>query len=503
MGLFDRFTRRTRTAEPTTAVATPELAIAADSNALDITQTFNDKGITFTGSLTGYNYDGILRDKQRNINTLYELADYWVDADPLFRGSIREVYVPFSMLENWRLIGGTEQTRQKYKEYFDRIGLDDKLESMFYQAYLNANVYISVQPDGDIVTLPPHLCRIGNVRMNRRPVVEFNCRSVRDDLRRMGQKAYKKFIEDDDLDKRLSGFPPEVAAGLKQGVDWVQLNPATTFVWQDIHPDWQRYAIPMVAACLRPFAKKSLISNWEDSLLNLAARGFVHVTYGSPEHQVIPDAKALTRIGNTFAKAMTASGNAALAVTNNFAKAEVIQPQSDKLFDSDKYASVNSEILSACGISGVVVSGLDNAATFGSSQISTKMVAMRIEETKRRMADLINDIINVGLNGTKNGLPRSNSNKLPTFIFPVTDLTNNTSFQDKCFELWKEGVLSYETMLTAKGFDYEEERERKEAETKENVQTMIFVKPGEIPGGEEQTSDSTDSDGDGTVGRPT
>lgn len=53
--------------------------------------TYNDKTITYSGDLASYDYDAILRDKQRNINSLYELADYYVDADPIFRGIINGV----------------------------------------------------------------------------------------------------------------------------------------------------------------------------------------------------------------------------------------------------------------------------------------------------------------------------------------------------------------------------------------------------------------------------
>ena len=498
MGFMDWLTRgrQTPAAAATADRAVPEIAVASDISQLDITQTFSDKNITFTGDLAGYNYRNLLRNKQDNINAFYQLADYWADADPLFRGAIREVYVPFSLIDDFRLTGGTEQTRQKYMDYFRRIGMWDKLESFFLQYYLYANLYISVQPDGDIISLPPHLCRIGNIRVNKQPIVEFNCRTLQVDLKRMGSKAYKKFIEDEDLEKRLSGYPPEVALGLKQNREWVQLNPRTTFVLQDAHPDWQRYAIPMVAACLMAFAKKELISNWEDSMLNLAARAFVHVTYGSPNEQVIPDVKALNKVQATFAQAMTASSKVALAVTNNFVDAKVVQPESDHLFEHDKYAGVNADILSAAGISGIVVSGQDNAASFGSSQVSTKMVALRIQEAKRRMAQMINEIIAVGLNGTKNGLPRSTPGKLPEFGFPPTDLTNNKSFQDKCLELWKEGVLSYETMITAHGFDFAEEKERKAKELAAHLDE-VFAKPGEKP------EDPDGGEGGGQVGRPT
>ena len=132
------------------------------------------------------------------------------------------------------------------------------------------------------------------------------------------------------------------------------------------------------------------------------------------------------------------------------------------------------------------------------------MVALRIQEAKRRMAQMLNEIMAVGLNGTKNGLPRSAASKMPKFGFPVTDLTNNKSFQDKCYELWKDGVLSYATMLDAHGFNYEEEKERKEQETKEEVQTKVFVKPGVDPDATEsnQTSGNTDTTEEKQIGRP-
>ena len=55
-----------------------------------------------SGDLASYDYDNILRDKQRNINSLYELSDYFVDADPIFRGIIKGVYTPFALADDWR-----------------------------------------------------------------------------------------------------------------------------------------------------------------------------------------------------------------------------------------------------------------------------------------------------------------------------------------------------------------------------------------------------------------
>lgn len=42
------------------------------SDGAEIITTFNDKNITFSGDVTGYDYTAILRDKQANVTGLYE-----------------------------------------------------------------------------------------------------------------------------------------------------------------------------------------------------------------------------------------------------------------------------------------------------------------------------------------------------------------------------------------------------------------------------------------------
>ena len=219
--------------------------------------TYNDKTITYSGDLASYDYDAILRDKQRNINSLYELADYYVDADPIFRGIIKGVYVPFSLSDDYRLVGANEQTKAKYLAYYDRIHLKDRMRSIFYQYYKYGNVFCYLMEDGNIITLPVHLVRIANVMIGGEPVLEFNCKSVRDDMRQQGVKAQKDFLEDEDLKVRLEGFPKEVSDAINKGSDWVQMNPEKTFVMQGLKEDWMRYAVPMVATCLAAFRRKA------------------------------------------------------------------------------------------------------------------------------------------------------------------------------------------------------------------------------------------------------
>lgn len=87
--------------------------------------------------------------------------------------------------------------------------------------------------DGSLITLPIHLIRIANVMVGGEPIVEFNCKTITNDLKQQGIVAKKDFVDDEKLEVRLEGFPPEVADAVKKGQEWVQLNPENTFMLQD------------------------------------------------------------------------------------------------------------------------------------------------------------------------------------------------------------------------------------------------------------------------------
>ena len=415
-----------------------------------------------------------------------------MDADPIYRGIIKEVYAPFSTSDKYRLIGANEKVKQKYYDYYERIHLEDLMRSIFYQYWKYGNVYVYLKDDGTIETLPVHLVRISNVMVNGEPVIEFNCQSVIMDFQRTMGSIERDYIEDQELEIRLKGFPKEVADGVRMGVQWVQLNPANTFVLQDIKEDWLRYAVPMVAACLRAFAKKALISNWEDALLNLGARSFVHTTYGDPDNKVLPTVEALTAVQSLFRQAMTGS---ALAVTNNWCKATVIQPKTDGVFEYDKYKGVNADILSAGGISGVIVSGRsEDGSTFASAQVSMQTAAIRIKQAKDNFCEMM-DKINARLNGSNAYLPHSADANVPRFTFPPVDLTGSKAFQDACLKLWEKGMLSHETLLQAYGYDMGQEVERRKTEDAKGVTETLTPR--------ETNKTVTGDGGDAARGRPT
>lgn len=335
--------------------------------------------------------------------------------------------------------------------------------------------------------------------LNGEPIVEFNAQTISTDMFNQGAAAEKPYVDDEQIDERLRGFPPEVADAVKSGAQWVQLNPENTFVLQDIKEDWMRYAIPIIASCLTGLSKKALIDNYETALLNLGINSFVHVRYGNDRNDnpnLMPNREELTAVQNVFKRAMLSNNNSALAVTNNYAKAEVIQADVSQLFEYDKYKGVNSEILSAGGISGIIVSGrAEDGSTFASAQVSINTADKRIELARKNFCELMNKI-NQRANGT--AMTRSASDKVPQFTLVPIDLSGNSKFQKTCMELWQQGCMSTETLLQTHGFDFKQEVTRKQKEMDDGTFQLLNKDMNN-----NDSTQSSEGSSSGKAGRPT
>lgn len=488
MGWIDRLFGRQQTVAE--VKEEKKAAIAAESKTIDITNAYESRNITFSGCLKGYNYDSLLMNKQKyeNVLKLFQLSDYYTDADEIIRGIIKEAYVPFACAEKWKLVGADETIKQRYEEYYKKIDLMHFMESFFLQYFKYANVYVYRMPNGRLMTLPVHLIRIESIAINNEPVLDFRCGTIRESLvNQYGETTLQKFIEDGSLEKRLSAYPPEVADGVKSGSIYVQLNPLNTFVVQDSKEEWVQYATPFIASCLKTLAKKALISDYEDARLRLGAHGFVLATYGDTKEDVLPTTEDLNAVGRMIVNATTTSG---VAVGNAWLKASFVQSDMRDLFEFDAYKNVNSALLSAGGLSSIVVTGqAGTGSSFGSVQMNLQTAAMRIRQAKDGFARMMNKI-NAALNGKAPGMPYAASERVPLFTFPPTDLQGSKAFQETCFKLWEKGVLSHETMLQSYGMDIKQEAERRKKEIANGLDEL-FVAPNQ-----RSTEDSV-------IGRPT
>ena len=96
-------------------------------------QSFSNSNITFAGELAGYDYDSILRDKQKHIVELYQLSDYYTDADSIIRGIVKHCYVPCSASTGWMLTGAKDKTIITVYNKIDKLPEDSGLPERLAQ----------------------------------------------------------------------------------------------------------------------------------------------------------------------------------------------------------------------------------------------------------------------------------------------------------------------------------------------------------------------------------
>ena len=481
MGFFDRFRRQ----KPVEAAVdqlpkkNEKFVVGAkDDNDSIGYQSYSNSNITFNGNLVGYDYDNILRDKQKNIVSLYKLSDYYCDADPIVRGIVRHVYVPYTVGTPWYLTGSNEKTNKIYEEHYKRIRLREKLECIATEYWKYSNVFVYIM-HGVPITLPVHLCRIGNTMLNGDPIVDFDCQTILNEWRIKNYAIKENWIKDNNLEHYFEGYPPEVQEALNNGQQYAQLNPKYTKVLQSPKEGWLRYAVPFIAACLPALAKKELISKYENAILNLGIRSFVHVAYGDKQkgRDILPDINELRDVRDVFSRAMS---KFPLAVTNQLAEPKVIQPKLDDLFQFDKYRDVNNDILSAGGISGIIVNGLaEDGSTFASAQVSMQTAAARIDAAREEICELMNKI-NVCVQEELALTHAYNISKVPEFKFMPLDLAGMKALRETCKELWSQGLVSTKTLMQMNGYSVDRERTQRQVERSDGTDETLT--PRAVPG---------------------
>lgn len=473
MGLFSDFRDRFRRKPPVNIAEDRKrdnVVVGAKEEQEKQFQAFDNTRLSTNGDLSGFDTDSILRDKQGNIDRLYQLADYYVDADEIIHGIVKNIYVPYSCCSPWVLLNVEEKTRKIYEEEYRRINLKEKMESIFYQYWKYGNVVIYYNK-GYIQTLPIHKCKIGNVALNGEPIIDFDCLSIQNEFRQKGYTVKENWIKDNNLETVFKGYPDEIVKALNNNMQYAQLNPKNVYVMQGMKEDWQKYSIPFIASCLPHLSKKALISQYEDALLNIGARPIVHVTYGDKNKgvEMLPDAMQLSSVQAIFKKSMNGFP---LAVTNHLVEAKIIQPDTSDLFQWKKYEDCNNAILSAGGISGILVTGVSNdGSTFASAQVSMNTAAVRIEDARKEFCRVMTRI-NRRILADLLAQNKYNVKQFPTFSFMPMSMEGQKSLQDTCNALWRDGVISTKTMLDMNGFAIEHELELRKNEMDETDEIL-------------------------------
>jgi hypothetical protein len=174
--------------------------------------------------------------------------------------------------------------------------------------------------------------------------------------------------------------------------------------------------------------------------------------------------------------------NFPLAVTNHLAEAKFVQADIDDLFQWDKYRDVNNDILSAGGVSGIIVTGVsEDGSTFASAQISMQTAEARINDAREKFCELMNRV-NERLTEIIPGT--YNLKEVPQFKFKPLDMSGKKALREACKELWTKGVVSTRSLLDAYGYSIDKETEQRKTEAEENDPILVNRDKAEVDTGD-------------------
>ena len=459
-------------------------------------KAYDNASFTYSGDLADVDFASILRDKQGNINNIYSLSDYFTDANPIVHGINMHVYAPF-INGDYFLTCDNEKTIEIYEEHYKQIRLRELISDIAVQLTKYANVFV-YKWNGYAMTLPPNKCVIANISIDGTPVVDFDVQSIQYEFKqRFYSLLEQKGINDAVFEDVLNGYPPEVAEAIKKGTQYARLDPSNTFVIQGDKEGWKRYAIPWIVSAFPALAKRDVISKYEDSLLNVGARPFIHATYGdsTKNQDILPDIEELRALRQIVSSAM--SGRP-LAVTNHLVKITPIQFDLGDLYNNPLYTQVNNDVLAAGGIAGIIVNGnSEEGSTFASAQVSMQAAACRIENARKEIEDFMlkfNRSLAEDLRATRS----NNLKSIPEFHFTPLSMNGQKELREACEKLWTMGVVSTKTMMNAYGYSINNEKMQREKEADDGTDEAL--KPRETKAATQNST--TESDSTNHVGRP-
>jgi len=433
-----------------------------DTDGISVVTSYESK-FQPNGDLKNFSLDKILKNKQKNIYQIYELMSYYVEADPIFGSAIKNVLTPFSV-SGWYLQGGSEEVKREYEEYFDEIELDDLLYGLFYDLYLYGNVFLYDREDGFIEILPPHRIEIMDIKRNNEPILAYKV----PELEKRRGSVTEKFLKTLEI-KYKKGYPLEILEGIKRKEKTIQLDPEKAYAIQSPKSLWEKYAMPMGTSILKTFSKKNLISEAENASMNFRMKSFLHVKVGDEKIRSKPNEDELINMGLVFKDAINGFP---LAVTAWNVDADWVRIQDEFLTKEKRYNDVNSEILAACGLASIVVTGDSDGTSFAAAQINTSMAEKRIEQNQKKIVNFLHKIMYK--RAEEWGISEEN---IPKFMFQKVSLRDNKDAMNEIQSLFKLGLVGYQTSLETLGYDFEQEKQRKALENEEDAQSIFTIPP--------------------------
>jgi len=162
---------------------------------------------------------------------------------------------------------------------------------------------------------------------------------------KISKKTQRLFKENNESFKKL---PPDVKKALKDGTNYIDLDPETLMVYHYKKDDWQTWAYPMVNAILDDITMMEKMKLADMSALDGAISNIRLWTLGDLEHKILPTKSAINKLRNILAS--NVGGGTMDLVWGPEIDFKESNTQIYKFLGTEKYEPVLNSIYAGLGI---------------------------------------------------------------------------------------------------------------------------------------------------------
>lgn len=250
-------------------------------------------------------------------------------------------------------------------------------------------------------------------------------------------KAEKDFV---------SKLPVEVVAAAKSSNKIVALDPDKIYIDYYKKDDWEDWGTPFLYGIIEDILLKDKMKQADIAALDGVINTIRLWKLGNSANKILPTAAAVNKLLGILQR--NVGGGSKDIVWDDMINLQVEYPPTDKILGSDKYKSVNSDIIKGLGIPDSLVGGTDlGTRNSGTGFIQLKTLVERLEYVRGKCIKWIE-------NELKLLSKAMGFTKLPIVEFENMSLRDEAAEKQLMIQLLDRGIVSIETIHKHFGNDF-------------------------------------------------
>lgn len=419
---------------------------ASDTN---IYSQYFKKNYEVSGSPKGYNLEALVKDPQGNIEDIIALSKYYYHKNGLIMRTVN-IIRDFGVGEPILNYPTKNKNVKKVVEAFNkRINIRQVLEDMMFELVLSGNCAGYNRNGKRIDIYPITKVEVSPLIVKNKPILLYKNEESFDD----------NYDITPEMQKNLNrAYPPEIANGIKNNVDKIQLNVKNTFFLKVNSSRYEPYGVTFLLPAFDELGHKNLLKEAEKATATGIIEKILRISVGDKDH-------APTQPEINFYDNLIAGKKGSLKVTvPYFVDFNWIEPDT-QIFGEEKFTQVDKDLLSALGVSLTLIRG-EGGGNYSEGVISIAGLIKTIEGLRGGIPAIVEEWYMDELK--RNNLPETHC---PKVELPKIEIDNSSRIEMVQW-LFEHAGLPYEIMYDECGYDYtsiklmrESENETEEEET--------------------------------------